>query len=62
MLVEPFSWYLLGSRIPLRWEELRMESAVERGPDWAGPPVIATVVRLLSPYATARSSDPKPRG
>ena len=29
-----------------------MEKAVERGPDWAGLPVIATVVRLLSPHAT----------
>jgi hypothetical protein len=25
----------------------RMENAVERGPDWAGMPVIATVARLL---------------
>jgi hypothetical protein len=24
-----------------------MESAIERGPDWAGLPVIATIARLL---------------
>jgi len=29
-----------------------MENAVERGLDWVGLPVIATVARLLSPSAT----------
>jgi len=33
-----------------------MENAVERGPDWAGLPVIATVARLLRPSST----DPRP--
>jgi hypothetical protein len=29
-----------------------MEDGVERGPDWAELPVIATVTRLLGPCAT----------
>lgn len=46
-LVQPLSWCSLPSCIPLRREALRMVKAVERGLDWPGLPVIATVARLL---------------
>ena len=47
MPVVLLSWYSLPSCIPLRGEVPGMEKAVERRPDWAGLPVIATVARLL---------------
>jgi len=39
-----------------------MANAVERGPDWAGLPVIATLARLPSSSATEPRTVTQPRG
>jgi len=39
-----------------------MESAVERGLDWARLPAIATVARLLSSFAATRRAVAQSRG
>ena len=56
--MEPLSWYSLPPCTLLRYEAPRMANVAERGLEWAGLPVIATVARLFCHTGRMRDAAP----